>query len=1354
MSDNIVADWLKTIELERYAQAFLDNGYDELEVCKQIGDPDLDAIGVTKVNHRRRVLQAVVKLKEEGGTSVYFTLETQNSVDDEDKTSSLGGKRLSQGSTPVNSRSPLSDSASPVKSDVMSIADLKDIIRNRIIRDGINLVSPPYTRRDWTGCKTSLENLSAKYAVEFGARTHDVVEILEDLRQWLLHRDSELFYSSSPLGTPPSLPGSSSTPGTHSFASSPHHTPSHLLSPPALPISQPPCLSHVDIESSIELHSVNTRYDSISLYGSNYAALETVNISHFILPSSLLSFTYMHQSHEKFKLFVYILVCENIILWYLYLVSISTGMCCVPILSTRESTDGDRRKTSTLGRFFRNMGIRRSGKKHQYKQHNGDPVASTITMGDDDRMALMFLVKEGKLTTEQALQMVKDYEDERRRELQLQNDRNGAQKKKKQGGKPVKSPSAVMQDCAKRCEVCQRLVSPDRNQSLGNFCTDPSHRHECFQHRRVHSVSHIDLSEFPRSPEAARAMSCTPTRGFFGYGSRLNSPVTFYSPSQSSRLYSPVVPQDGKYYHTGHSIDNHHGNVLKTSASIHHSPSQNSSMSLESEQSMDCQHHGPTTAEMAAMRGDNLNYGSNSSAMSFTSDLSPAVNWRKTVESDDQGHKTSYGSDTVKSASSDDGHRSASSGTTASMHSASPGSGKSSCSMEEGAPGGQDYPTSLVRVHTDYIPTKSEVDMLQIKRGDVIWVASRSSMGLWKGVLNGRSGWFKPSFTEPCTPSNEASSVSQKGLTGKKKATKKSRPKTVQELLQRIGLEGLETLFIQNGFDHLETFADLNEDDLNALRIYDPQHRAKLLTAAELLLNMEGDDSQDSPEHGNGSRFICHTPLCYSPRMVLTGEYPNARSCPTSRDSGCYGSWEQLGFREASNKMAYGVSVKHSNGFDKDRTFSPLQHSNKENVHPGSISQKVGSEQRLASQQTNSSGRGSASSGRASVETCHHYGDRRNSDMERSDKEFTEEDREVYQITSGVGEGEEYCYDSQSTPKSGLGLDMSVNSAGSAVIMCSYAETQTSPSQGQSCNGSRSNNYKPQPFPRKIAPKTGLPSKDVQVQVMCPLGNSTNSKIDFDAYQIRAPKDAALPTQFHRQYSSPCFSHANVEHHRKFSDSIGLHSEKIQNGSVGSHNLVQYHRDPNKVRAKSIDEGVVRPTPSPRDYKSVKKSLISLVTSKLANEKIDLSMEPYSSKSGKCGIPPLLIQRYADELKHDVPSICLVIEQVRIHTLTTLKRQVIPADDLAETSKTGCELKIQPIPEFFTAIGLPMYTDNLIGQNFTSLEQLFELTNQELRDIIGAPHKHSKRIIHALEWLKKKKLKSSKDKETVRVDRV
>lgn len=36
----------------------------------------------------------------------------------------------------------------------------------------------------------------------------------------------------------------------------------------------------------------------------------------------------------------------------------------------------------------------------------GDPKASHITMRDDDRIAIMYMVKEGRLTTAQALELV------------------------------------------------------------------------------------------------------------------------------------------------------------------------------------------------------------------------------------------------------------------------------------------------------------------------------------------------------------------------------------------------------------------------------------------------------------------------------------------------------------------------------------------------------------------------------------------------------------------------------------------------------------------------------------------------------------------------------------------------------------------------------------------------------------------------------------------------------------------------------------------------------------------------------------------------------------------------------------
>ena len=71
----IIEEWLRSLGLVQYTQDFLDNGYDDLEICKQIGEVDLDAIGVSKQEHRKEILDAVLTLRQHGGASVYFTLE-------------------------------------------------------------------------------------------------------------------------------------------------------------------------------------------------------------------------------------------------------------------------------------------------------------------------------------------------------------------------------------------------------------------------------------------------------------------------------------------------------------------------------------------------------------------------------------------------------------------------------------------------------------------------------------------------------------------------------------------------------------------------------------------------------------------------------------------------------------------------------------------------------------------------------------------------------------------------------------------------------------------------------------------------------------------------------------------------------------------------------------------------------------------------------------------------------------------------------------------------------------------------------------------------------------------------------
>lgn len=133
MGTHIVYEWLKALQLPQYAESFVDNGYDDLEVCKQIGDPDLDAIGVLAPAHRRRIQEAVRRLREQDAAAagLYFTLEPQPPP------------------RPPAPGVPSSQAAAPRNRELVSYPKLKlkIMIRDKLVRDGIHLSKPPYSRK-------------------------------------------------------------------------------------------------------------------------------------------------------------------------------------------------------------------------------------------------------------------------------------------------------------------------------------------------------------------------------------------------------------------------------------------------------------------------------------------------------------------------------------------------------------------------------------------------------------------------------------------------------------------------------------------------------------------------------------------------------------------------------------------------------------------------------------------------------------------------------------------------------------------------------------------------------------------------------------------------------------------------------------------------------------------------------------------------------------------------------------------------------------------------------------------------------------------------------------------------------
>lgn len=60
-------------------------------------------------------------------------------------------------------------------------------------------------------------------------------------------------------------------------------------------------------------------------------------------------------------------------------------------------------------------------------------------------------------------------------------------------------------------------------------------------------------------------------------------------------------------------------------------------------------------------------------------------------------------------------------------------------------------------------------------------------------------------------------------------------------LMARLCPQEHTSTLLLNGYQTLEDFKELRETHLNELNIVDPQHRAKLLTAAELLLDYDSE---------------------------------------------------------------------------------------------------------------------------------------------------------------------------------------------------------------------------------------------------------------------------------------------------------------------------------------------------------------------------------------------------------------------------------------------------------------------------------------------------------------------------------
>ncbi|NWY48710.1 SASH3 protein, partial [Sylvia atricapilla] len=230
----------------------------------------------------------------------------------------------------------------------------------------------------------------------------------------------------------------------------------------------------------------------------------------------------------------------------------------------------------------------------------------------------------------------------------------------------------------------------------------------------------------------------------------------------------------------------------------------------------------------------------------------------------------------------------------------SPGDPGDSRQLEETIPAYTGPFCGRARVHTDFTPSPYDKDSLKLRKGDIIGIIEKPPVGTWTGLLNNKVGSFKFIYVD-VIPEETVPARRSRGSS----RNKRLKPKTLHELLERINLQEHTSTLLLNGYQTLEDFKELRETHLNELHITDPQHRAKLLTAAELLLDYdskapgEGQTPDWAPQQHTNSAPL---PAASEPEDGDTSEALPSPSEPKGdipRDSGCFEGSETLdGSRE------------------------------------------------------------------------------------------------------------------------------------------------------------------------------------------------------------------------------------------------------------------------------------------------------------------------------------------------------------------------------------------------------------------------------------------------------------------------
>ncbi|XP_025986370.1 SAM and SH3 domain-containing protein 1 isoform X3 [Solenopsis invicta] len=893
MASNIVVEWLRSLHLGQYSESFIDNGYDDLEICKQIGDPDLDAIGVFNQKHRARLLQSVKTLREEGAASVYFTLEetVDNSCDNVSSKSSRTSSDRPPSDKETQRASPTASSSSggqeltkfadeyeEGKAELVRIPrmQLRMLLQEKLRHDGIRLACQPYTTPE--GERGYLEGLASRYADLFRTHYGDVLEPLEELRRRETNASTRM--PNTQLTTSHSQP--IYVPGKYSPSS---------------------CLSDKE-EDEIYGFGYGVFSRQMLQHRQQKLALATQNTTTAVTPSGPQT-TYQSCLSPRSAFFYE--------------------------FPPNEQGQNTSKKKTTFSRLLRGLKTHRKEKQGQQAQSSprhgrarmGVPqrvdtpdsvLQSGLGLGPDmghtilrsmvdprDYDRLRYLQMNGgqpnsfeetihRLKVQEALRKKERFHKEH--EEILRDIRQGLMQLGRDGRGQLPGDDTYMYDEDARCGGAGGL-GPGPG---GHWYDEPPYESDPEDFLMGASGGPVPTATIQNGRVCFTLNMKPENRGEGVISLRtagdISLPRDRSRKGATSTMRGLIVPQ-------GH-------NNPPTIIPLTHSRASRESGDYAS---------SDVQSEASALLEGDARVGIAGRARNLRHDVQRKISRLRQDRASSEAFPCSASS--VESLPSGSG-----SSTQALVRA---GSNHSSISCED-----RDAvsPTSIgpvlcrARAMVDYTPSPYDKDALKFKKGDVIDVVQMNKSGLWKGVVHNRIGHFKFINVEILNDRVPRRGEPERGKWGQRYRQK---PGSVQELLQRMNLQEHIPVFVLNGYEDLELFRELEAADLDYLRIHQPEHRAKILTAVQLLHEcLQSGSEGDLASSSEGDEVS---------RLVLTSGQTSGHCSPFNRrqfprDSGCYDAHKNTTSRRTISPESTTTSSKLSRENNLDNATAVAKNTN------------------------------------------------------------------------------------------------------------------------------------------------------------------------------------------------------------------------------------------------------------------------------------------------------------------------------------------------------------------------------------------------------------------------------------------